>query len=162
MTEKVSLIISRQARFDHSFGEQNLPAEGGNSSSQLVIVGQEINHGFESTDAGQFGPAKGQSGTESEMQATLQLFGYKDAGAKIHNAECFQFRAECGSGNAPVQARHHAHVRVLERSNHAAKVIRIHQDVAIVHDQMLILRGPHHLLKIADLHVGAQDFATHD
>src|SRR5207248_11697251 len=98
MTEKVSHIISRQVRLDHGFGEQNFPAKAGNSSTQFVIVGQEINHRFESTDAGQFGSAKGQSGTESEMQATLQLLGYKDAGAKIHNAECFQFRAECGSG----------------------------------------------------------------
>lgn len=161
--KKVPQTVGGQMCLDNNAGEQNLQSEIGQSFSEFIVVGEEIDDLAKPSNLFEIGPAKSEGGTEAEVKAAFELLCGENSCTEIcADTQRFKLRSESALGDAAVETCDHAHAGIEQGRDDFLQVVALDKDVAVVDDQVFVTHGLKHLLEIADLHIGSEFIRADD
>src|SRR5664279_5517104 len=129
--------------------------------AQFVIVAKVSDQRLEAANFAQNSFCGGNGGSQSKANAALHGSRNQHASGEVRTeAERLQPGPEGAACQAAVERSHHSDPSAGKGRQHAQQIVARHQDVAIVHQHMLITRMGEHLGQVADFPIQSQGFRT--
>src|SRR5580698_152767 len=166
MRQKLPEAISRQEGFDHLTAQDHFETALPHARAQLVIICQIIDQLLQTANRLQCFARDGQGRAQAEADAVFYLPRSEDARDKVRgNPQRFHARADRGLRVAPIKRSHQADTtatppRQLKTAHNPPQVVGGNLYVAVVDQNMVVLRAAQHLHQVAHLAVGAKQLRT--